>query len=139
LPATTQVEHWDIHNSYGHTDMVLNRPAIAPMGEAKTNTQIFRELSLRMGLHNPLLQEDDESLCRLALQNPRNLQSASPVTWDALLKDGFAHWPVADAPFAHGGFPGSSVCKGRARPHVARVPAHQRGGFRRAQHAAGCG
>jgi anaerobic selenocysteine-containing dehydrogenase len=105
LPATTQLEHWDIHNSYGHTDMVLNRPAIAPMGEAKTNTQIFRELSMRMGLHNPLLQEDDESLCRLALQNPRNLQSASPVTWDALLKDGFAHWPVADAPFAHGGFP----------------------------------
>ncbi len=108
LPATTQLEHWDIHNSYGHTDVLLNRPAIAPMGEAKTNTQIFRELSLRMGLHNPLLQEDDESLCRLALQHPRNLQSASPVTWEALLKDGFAHWPVADAPFAHGGFPTAS-------------------------------
>ena len=108
LPATTQLEHWDIHNSYGHTDMVLNRPAIAPMGEAKTNTQIFRELAFRMGMDNPLLQEDDESLCRLALQNPRNLQSAAPVTWDALLKDGFAHWPVADAPFAQGGFPTAS-------------------------------
>ena len=108
LPATTQLEHWDIHNSYGHTDMVLNRPAIAPMGEAKTNTQIFRELSTRMGMDSPLLQEDDQSLCRLALQNPRNLQSASPVTWDALLKDGFAHWPVADAPFANGGFPTAS-------------------------------
>ena len=108
LPATTQLEHWDIHNSYGHTDMVLNRPAIAPMGEAKTNTQIFRELASRMSMDNPLLQEDDESLCRLALQNPRNLQSATPVTWDALLKDGFAHWPVADAPFANGGFPTAS-------------------------------
>jgi len=108
LPATTQLEHWDIHNSYGHTDMVLNRPAIEPMGEAKTNTQIFRELSTRMGMDSPLLQEDDQSLCRLALQNPRNLQSASPVTWDALLKDGFAHWPVADAPFANGGFPTAS-------------------------------
>ena len=108
LPATTQLEHWDIHNSYGHTDMVLNRPAIAPMGEAKTNTHIFRELSAHMGLNNPLLQEDDESLCHLALQHPRNLQSAAPVTWDALLKDGFAHWPVADAPFANGGFPTAS-------------------------------
>jgi anaerobic selenocysteine-containing dehydrogenase len=104
LPATTQLEHWDIHNSYGHTDVLLNRPAIAPMGEAKPNTQIFRELSQRMGLHNPLLQEDDESLCRLALQHPRNLASVSPVTWDALLHNGFAHWPVADAPFANGGF-----------------------------------
>ena len=108
LPATTQLEHWDIHTSYGHTDVVLNRPAIAPLGEAKTNTQIFRELALRMGLSNPLLQEDDESLCQLALQHPRNLQSASPVTWEGLLKDGFAHWPVADAPFAQGGFPTAS-------------------------------
>ena len=104
LPATTQLEHWDIHNSYGHTDVLLNRPAIAPMGEAKPNTQIFRELSQRMGMHNPLLQEDDESLCRLALQHPRNLASASPVTWKTLLQNGFAHWPVADAPFANGGF-----------------------------------
>ena len=108
LPATTQLEHWDIHTSYGHTDVVLNRPAIAPLGEAKTNTQIFRELALRMGLSNPLLQEDDESLCQLALQHPRNLQSASPVIWEGLLKDGFAHWPVADAPFAQGGFPTAS-------------------------------
>jgi len=104
LPATTQLEHWDIHNSYGHTDVLLNRPAIAPLGEAKTNTQIFRELSMRMGLNHPLLQEDDESLCRLALQHPRNLQSAAPVTWEQLMQDGFAHWPVNDAPFANGGF-----------------------------------
>lgn len=104
LPATTQLEHWDIHNSYGHTDVLLNRPAIAPMGEAKPNTQIFRELSTRMGMDNPLLQEDDESLCRLALQHPRNLASALPVTWEKLLQDGFAHWPMPDAPFANGGF-----------------------------------
>ena len=108
LPATTQLEHWDIHNSYGHTDVLLNRPAIQPLGEAKTNTQIFRELSQHMGLHHPLLQEDDESLCRLALQHPRNLQSEDPVTWERLLQDGFAHWPVADAPFAQGGFPTAS-------------------------------
>ena len=104
LPATTQLEHWDIHNSYGHTDVLLNRPAIAPLGEAKTNTQIFRELAVRMGMNHPLLQADDESLCRLALQHPRNLQSAAPVTWEQLLQDGFAHWPMNDAPFAHGGF-----------------------------------
>jgi anaerobic selenocysteine-containing dehydrogenase len=34
LPATTQLEHWDIHTSYGHTDVLLNRPAIAPVGGA---------------------------------------------------------------------------------------------------------
>ena len=45
LPATTQLEHWDIHLSYGHTDVLLNRPAIAPLGKAKPKTQIFRELA----------------------------------------------------------------------------------------------
>jgi anaerobic selenocysteine-containing dehydrogenase len=105
LPATTQLEHWDIHNSYGHTDVVLNQPAIAPVGEAKTNTQIFRELSVRLGLDHPLLQESDEALLHTALQSPSNLNSAAPVTWDALKQHGFAHWPVADAPFAQGGFP----------------------------------
>ena len=105
LPATTQLEHWDIHNSYGHTDVVLNQPAIAPLGEAKTNTQIFRELGLRLGLNQPELQDTDEALCQLALQSPSNLNSPQPITWAALLKAGFAHWPVADAPFAHGGFP----------------------------------
>ena len=105
LPATTQLEHWDIHNSYGHTDVVLNQPAIAPLGEAKTNTQIFRELGLRLGLNHPEMQDTDEALCQLALQSPSNLNSAQPITWAALLKAGFAHWPVADAPFAKGVFP----------------------------------
>ncbi|WP_046242110.1 molybdopterin-dependent oxidoreductase, partial [Delftia tsuruhatensis] len=36
LPATTQIEHWDIHGSYGHTDVLLNRPAIAPLGQARS-------------------------------------------------------------------------------------------------------
>ena len=44
LPATTQLEHWDIHFSYGHHYVPLNRPAIQPMGEAKPNSEIFRLL-----------------------------------------------------------------------------------------------
>ena len=49
LPATTQLEHWDIHFSYGHHYVPLNRPAIEPMGEAKPNSEIFRLLAARMG------------------------------------------------------------------------------------------
>ena len=49
LPATTQLEHLDVHTSYGHTYAMINEPAIAPLGEAKPNTQIFRELAARMG------------------------------------------------------------------------------------------
>jgi len=97
LPATTQLEHWDIHLSYGHTDVVLNRPAVAPVGESKANTQIFRELAQRMGFDEPCFSEDDESLCRLAY--------GSRVDYEELLARGFSTLPIADAPFAQGGFP----------------------------------
>ena len=97
LPATTQLEHWDVHLSYGHTDVLLNRPAIAPVGEAKPNTQIFRELAARMGFTDPCFSQDDESLCRTAY--------GSAVDFDALLRQGFAPLKMADAPFAQGGFP----------------------------------
>src|SRR5262249_58681359 len=33
LPATTQLEHFDIHSAYGHLYIQTNEPAIAPLGE----------------------------------------------------------------------------------------------------------
>ncbi|HEY8359873.1 MAG TPA: molybdopterin oxidoreductase family protein [Ramlibacter sp.] len=100
LPATTQLEHWDIHASYGHTDVLLNRPAIAPVGEARTNTQVFRELAARMGFSDPCFAEDDESLCRTAF--------GDRIDFRQLLDHGFASLPVPDAPFAAGNFPTAS-------------------------------
>jgi anaerobic selenocysteine-containing dehydrogenase len=97
LPATTQLEHWDVHMTYGHTDVVLNRPAIAPVGQARTNTDFFRDLAQRMGLKDPCLQESDEVLCRTAF--------GDAVDFSTLLDQGFASLAVPDAPFAHGGFP----------------------------------
>jgi anaerobic selenocysteine-containing dehydrogenase len=100
LPATTQLEHWDIHTAYGHTDVLLNRPAIAPLGEARPNTAIFRALAARMGLADPCLQDDDETLSRQAF--------GDAVDFDALLRDGFATLALPDAPFAQGNFPSPS-------------------------------
>ncbi len=37
LPATTQLEHLDLHGSYGHHFVMLNPPSIAPLGEARSN------------------------------------------------------------------------------------------------------
>ena len=100
LPATTQLEHWDVHLAYGHTDVLLNQPAIAPVGEAKSNAQIFRELASKMGWAEPCFQDSDETLCKAAFEGQ--------VDFDALLQIGFAKLPVPDAPFAHGGFPTAS-------------------------------
>jgi anaerobic selenocysteine-containing dehydrogenase len=97
LPATTQLEHWDIHTTYGHTDVMLNRPAIAPVGASKTNTQIFRELAARMSFTDACFKDDDETLCKQAF--------GDSISFDTLLDKGFSTLHVADAPFANGNFP----------------------------------
>lgn len=97
LPATTQLEHWDIHTSYGHTDVLLNLPAIAPLGQARTNTDIFRALATRLGFDDPCFADDDLQLCRTAF--------GDTVSFETLLEQGYATLPLPEAPFAHGGFP----------------------------------
>jgi len=118
LPATTQLEHWDIHLSYGHTDVLLNRPAIAPVGQARTNTDIFRALAARMGFGESCLGDDDETLCRTAF--------GDTVPFQTLLDQGFATLPLPDAPFAEGGFPTPS---GRCEFFSARLAAQGQDGL----------
>ena len=96
LPATTQLEHWDVHLAYGHTDVLLNRPAIAPLGQARSNAQIFRDLAARMGFTEPCFADSDEALCRQAF--------GDAVDFALLETQGFATLALPDAPFAEGGF-----------------------------------
>ncbi len=69
LPATTQIEHLDLGIAWGHLYLSLNEPAISPLGEALPNTEIFRRLAARMGLDDPGLQTDDETLIRELLDS----------------------------------------------------------------------
>ncbi len=98
LPATTQLEHWDVHGAYGHTSALLNEPAIAPLGQARPNTAIFRALAARMGFTEPCFADDDETLVRGAYK-------PEVVPFELLQRQGWAPLPVPDAPFADGGFP----------------------------------
>lgn len=62
LPATTQLEHLDVMWSWGHRYLTLNRPAVAPQGEALPNTEIFRRLAARMGFADSAFADGDEDL-----------------------------------------------------------------------------
>ena len=97
LPATTQLEHLDVHTSYGHTYVMWNEPAVVPLGQAKPNAQIFRELAAAMGFDDPCFADDDETLARTAFD--------ATVDIDALRTTGWFKLPIADAPFAEGAFP----------------------------------
>src|SRR5262249_39537137 len=68
LPATTQLEHFDIHGSYGHLYVQTNEPAIAPLAEAKPNTEVFRLLARRMGFEAGLFEVSDQQLAVEALK-----------------------------------------------------------------------
>ena len=98
LPATTQLEHLDVHTSYGHTYALINEPAVAPLGQAKPNTQIFRELAAHMGFDEPCFADSDEQLARAAFK-------PEWVDFDALRARGWAKLALPDAPFSEGGFP----------------------------------
>lgn len=67
LPATSQLEHLDLGIAWGHLYLALNQPAIAPIGQALPNTEIFRRLAAAMGLDHPGLADSDETMIRQLL------------------------------------------------------------------------
>jgi anaerobic selenocysteine-containing dehydrogenase len=100
LPATTQLEHLDVHTSYGHTYAVINEQAVAPVGEARSNTQVFRDLAAHMGFDDPCFRDTDEDMARVAFKRD--------VDFDRLRAEGWVKLPLPEAPLADGRFPTAS-------------------------------
>lgn len=106
LPATTQLEHTDIHATYGHLYMMANNPAIAPLGESKSNSEFFRLLAARMGFDDTCFSETDDEIAAQAFDVKD--QRAKNFDWASLKKTGWQKLNMPDAPFAQGGFPTAS-------------------------------
>jgi anaerobic selenocysteine-containing dehydrogenase len=112
LPATTQLEHFDIHGSYGHFYVQVNEPAIEPLFEAKCNNDVFRLLARALSVDAELFEISDVELARQALENiPGNGRyppraAFSGIGLDRLRRDGPTRLNLPDqyAPFAEGGF-----------------------------------
>jgi len=100
LPATTQVEHRDVMFSWGHTYLADNQPAIAPVGEALPNTEIFRRLAQRMGFADPVFRLTDDDLAEAAIAplGTSRVRHLHDQGW--IRMDGDEHV----VPYANGGF-----------------------------------
>ncbi len=120
LPATTQLEHADIHKSYGHLYMLWNEPAIARQGEAIPNTELFRRLASRMGFTDACFHDSDEDMARQVLQSDH--PALAGITLDHLKQCGWMRLNLSEswAPFAEGDFPTPS---GKCELHSARMAA----------------
>jgi anaerobic selenocysteine-containing dehydrogenase len=104
LPATTQLEHWDLHLSYGHHYVTLNQPSVDPLGESLPNSEIFRRIAGRMGLDDPSLRDDDLTVIRQALDSTS--EKMAGVTLEALIERGWTRLnvPTPFLPYEKGGF-----------------------------------
>jgi anaerobic selenocysteine-containing dehydrogenase len=103
LPATSQLEHEDLHGSYGHHEVMYNPRAIPPRGECRSNNDVFRALAARL-CFEPELFPEDETLIREALGDGPTLDG---ITLERLRAEGSVrlNLPDAYAPFAEGVFP----------------------------------
>jgi anaerobic selenocysteine-containing dehydrogenase len=106
LPATTHFEQTDLYSSFWHLYLSLAEPAVAPLGEAKSNVDFFALLAQRMGFDETCFTDDVETMIAQAIDNPANpyLQG---ITLDRLKSGGPVRLNVEQPhpAFADGHFP----------------------------------
>jgi len=69
LPATTFFEQKDLVKAYGHLHLQVSQQAIDPLGESKSNVELFRELALRMGFEDACFRETVDDMIDSALSS----------------------------------------------------------------------
>jgi anaerobic selenocysteine-containing dehydrogenase len=70
LPATTSLEHADLYRSYGHYVAQRARAAVAPLGEALPNWELFRRLATAFGFEGSPWELDADGVIDLLLSGP---------------------------------------------------------------------
>jgi anaerobic selenocysteine-containing dehydrogenase len=70
LPATTFFEHKDLQGAYGHYYLQVSTPAIEPLGECRSNVELFRTLAEGMGFDDECFRESVDSMIDRALDSP---------------------------------------------------------------------
>jgi anaerobic selenocysteine-containing dehydrogenase len=120
LPATTFFEHKDLQTSYGHYYLQISHQAMEPLGECRSNVDLFRALADRMGFDEPCFRESVDEMIESALseengelRSPGQPKAAVP-TWflqgldrQRLEREGHVRLNVGEGaflPFADGQF-----------------------------------
>jgi anaerobic selenocysteine-containing dehydrogenase len=118
LPATTFFEHKDLQKGYGHYYVQVSNQAIEPLGECRSNVELFRSLAGRMGFTEKCFSESVDEMIDLALESNdpwmegihrEQLERAHvrlnfPASSSGLPASGTQNEVPPFLPFAHGGF-----------------------------------
>ncbi|MFN0317534.1 MAG: molybdopterin-dependent oxidoreductase [Burkholderiales bacterium] len=107
LPATTQMEHFELMFSWGHFYVTANNQAIPAQGEAVPNTELFRRLAKEFGFDDPFFSRGDEQMAADSLD--WSAPALQGITLDMLKEKGYARLKVGTpdtyAPHREGNFP----------------------------------
>ncbi len=102
LPATTSMEHEDLYRSFGQFYLQLARPVLAPVGEARSNWDVFSLLAREMGVAEAHYAKGAPGLIRQFLA--ASDETVRPITYERLCEEGWVrlNLPRPYLPFAHG-------------------------------------
>ena len=67
LPATTFFEHKDLQTAYGHYYLQMSNQALEPLGECRSNVDLFRALAERMGFDDECFRDSVDDMIDQAL------------------------------------------------------------------------
>ncbi len=108
LPATSQLEHVDLHKPYGHLTLQYNTPAIDPLGEARSNWDVMRTLAQAMNFQENWLQDDADTVIREIVETTTAQNSRlDGITLERLKVEGALPLNIPEderVPFANGIF-----------------------------------
>ncbi len=104
FPATTQLEHWDIGDSWGQVYININQPAIAPVGEAKPNSEFFRLMAQEMDYREECFKESDKDIVKSCFDSDHPYLEG--IDFDYMQKNGWARYKIPEPylPHAEGNF-----------------------------------
>jgi anaerobic selenocysteine-containing dehydrogenase len=84
LPATTFLEHYDFARGYGPITLQLGKPVIDAVGESRSNTDVFMDLTRRLDLALDGDPEDDlEAMLSVLGGLPEAVGNGLRDTWKA--------------------------------------------------------
>jgi len=111
LPATTFLEHTDLYLAYGHYHLQLARPAVEPLGEARSNVDVFRQLAESMGFNDDCFRDSEDDMIRALLSSGHPFLDG--ITLERLDREHSVRLNTSPAgtpylPFAQGNFGTSS-------------------------------
>jgi anaerobic selenocysteine-containing dehydrogenase len=107
LPATTFFEHKELQTAYGHYFLQVSDQAIAPLGECRSNVEIFRALAERMGFEDECFRESVDQMIDAALQSDHPWLQG--IDRERLEREGQIRMNFGKAELRSAGQPGAAV------------------------------